>query len=83
MASGFGLGGRVGRCYHHFADFSECLEVEASPYDKEGIAKEMCKIPLSAYYDCLHHQNEVKRNNRIQGQYKENAAAAKAAELNG
>ncbi len=63
MSSGFGIGGRQGRCYGIWQDFSACLAESDEP--------KMCKAYRDDYLECLHHRSEFKAMNELYRQEKE------------
>lgn len=63
MSSGFGIGGKQGRCYGIWQDFSACLAESDEP--------KMCKAYRDDYLECLHHRSEFKAMNELYRQEKE------------
>lgn len=57
MSSGFGIGGRQGRCFGIWQDFSACLAESDEP--------KQCKAYRDDYLECLHHREEFKALNTL------------------
>eukprot|EP00634_Sargassococcus_sp_CCMP2135_P016198 CAMPEP_0198656508 /NCGR_PEP_ID=MMETSP1467-20131203/9929_1 /TAXON_ID=1462469 /ORGANISM="unid. sp., Strain CCMP2135" /LENGTH=76 /DNA_ID=CAMNT_0044392551 /DNA_START=50 /DNA_END=280 /DNA_ORIENTATION=+ len=58
MASGFGAFGGIGRCYPFWMSFKECM--------RENDEKLVCKPHQEDYMECLHHNKEFARMNKIE-----------------
>lgn len=57
MASGFGINGYTGRCFHFMNDFVQCMGENASPLDETT----GCRPLRDDYLECLHRTKESKR----------------------
>lgn len=57
MSSGFGIGGKQGRCFGLWQDFSKCLSESDEP--------RLCKDYRDDYLECLHHREEFKMMNEV------------------
>ncbi|KAI8111424.1 hypothetical protein M9435_003925 [Picochlorum sp. BPE23] len=57
MSSGFGIGGKPGRCYPIWMDFSACMSEADDP--------KQCKDFRDDYLECLHHRKEFARLNAV------------------
>ncbi|KAL1974099.1 hypothetical protein VTN31DRAFT_5659 [Thermomyces dupontii] len=67
MASGYGVNGGPGRCFAFWQELLGCYVVNGS----EGEAgKKKCGPALEDYYECLHHNKEALRAQRIQAAYR-------------
>uniref|UniRef100_A0A7S0J7U5 NADH dehydrogenase [ubiquinone] iron-sulfur protein 5 n=1 Tax=Calcidiscus leptoporus TaxID=127549 RepID=A0A7S0J7U5_9EUKA len=56
MSSGWGSRGQMGRCFPVYQEFSDCVALG----DKSA-----CAELRDDYYECLHHNKEIKRVNAI------------------
>ncbi|KAI8369768.1 hypothetical protein BD560DRAFT_352555 [Blakeslea trispora] len=57
MASGFGLDGGRGRCFHFWQEFNKCYASADLP--------QQCLDQRDDYLECLHHTKEFARITRI------------------
>ena len=57
MSSGFGLNGKIGRCYPLWSSFETCLQTSPK--------RETCFDLRDDYMECLHHKKEYARNKII------------------
>ncbi|CEP10162.1 hypothetical protein [Parasitella parasitica] len=57
MASGFGLDGGRGRCFHFWQEFNKCYATADLP--------QQCLDQRDDYLECLHHTKEFARITRI------------------
>ncbi|EIE86853.1 hypothetical protein G6F46_002354 [Rhizopus delemar] len=57
MASGFGLDGGRGRCFHFWQEFNKCYASADLP--------QQCLSQRDDYLECLHHTKEFARITRI------------------
>ncbi|KAG2218012.1 hypothetical protein INT45_010809 [Circinella minor] len=53
MASGFGLNGGRGRCFHFWQEFNKCYAGADFP--------QQCNAQRDDYMECLHHTKEFAR----------------------
>ncbi|RMZ82206.1 hypothetical protein DV738_g1826, partial [Chaetothyriales sp. CBS 135597] len=56
MASGYGVGGGVGRCFPFWQEYLSCYIINQN--DPEARKKGVCLPRLEDYYECLHHKKE-------------------------
>ncbi|RMZ85396.1 hypothetical protein DV737_g735, partial [Chaetothyriales sp. CBS 132003] len=56
MASGYGIGGGVGRCFPFWQEYLSCYVI--NQHDPEARKKGVCLPRLEDYYECLHHKKE-------------------------
>ncbi|KAJ9664018.1 hypothetical protein H2198_000521 [Neophaeococcomyces mojaviensis] len=59
MASGYGVGGGVGRCYPYWQEYMACYVMTKE--DKVLREQGTCLPRLEDYYECLHHKKEYAR----------------------
>jgi NADH dehydrogenase (ubiquinone) Fe-S protein 5 len=94
MSSGYGIKGRVGRCYPFIAEYRHCrVSLEIRNKRKVHIMTHstlkqateddedlMTCLPFKIdYFECLHHRKEYSRVKAIMDQDKINMEAAKKA----
>ncbi|KAI9481376.1 MAG: hypothetical protein EXX96DRAFT_566470 [Benjaminiella poitrasii] len=60
MASGFGLDGGRGRCFHFWQEFNKCYATADLP--------RQCLDQRDDYLECLHHTKEFARVARIKAE---------------
>eukprot|EP00546_Thalassionema_frauenfeldii_P019899 CAMPEP_0178895162 /NCGR_PEP_ID=MMETSP0786-20121207/430_1 /TAXON_ID=186022 /ORGANISM="Thalassionema frauenfeldii, Strain CCMP 1798" /LENGTH=77 /DNA_ID=CAMNT_0020565355 /DNA_START=62 /DNA_END=295 /DNA_ORIENTATION=+ len=70
MSSGFGIKGKVGRCYPFFADYKDCLQNREDPETMK-----VCGPERDDYFECLHHKKEFGRVATVLAQQKSNLEA--------
>ncbi|RMZ90642.1 hypothetical protein DV736_g2139, partial [Chaetothyriales sp. CBS 134916] len=64
MASGYGIGGGVSRCFPFWQEYLSCYVI--NQHDPEARKKGVCLPRLEDYYECLHHKKEYARVLAIQ-----------------
>ncbi|KAI7897689.1 uncharacterized protein BX663DRAFT_527583 [Cokeromyces recurvatus] len=60
MASGFGLDGGRGRCFHFWQEFNKCYATADLP--------QQCLDQRDDYFECLHHTKEYARMAHIKAE---------------
>ncbi|CAN0119123.1 unnamed protein product [Phaeothamnion confervicola] len=71
MSSGYGVRGSVGRCYHVYSNFMEC--VVSQGVQRQQTVRAECVDHRDDYLECLHHRKEYERHQKIQEQKRKNA----------
>mmetsp|Transcript_30999 Transcript_30999/g.52386 ORF Transcript_30999/g.52386 Transcript_30999/m.52386 type:complete len:86 (+) Transcript_30999:79-336(+) len=71
MASGMGLKGNTGRCFHYFEDFAVCMKGSDAPLANCGGLRD-------DYLECLHDQKKSVRKQQIREQKIENEKILKS-----